>query len=249
MDPLPACHPAGRDCPAAWTVLDLNGLEVGEERWVYEGSLLRGEPPLERHGQGTCPGSTGFNDLFSFVAPRMGTYVIETQGDIGDTILWARTECGISGAAAELACNDDGPRGWFSQVCESGAPSTDLRFRRQFWSRQSRPYTPRLDGTNKLQEPEIFLSQRRVSQRMIPGTQHHPEDQCDPRPTDWNNLGFCTLCHGLSDLGGRRCVGLIHRGFELGVGRAVGERRIDRTRQEQSHPNVVTGQLELQRFT
>ena len=112
----------GEACPGAWTVTDLTPRQVAEGRWFYEGTLLRGQPPLERHGRGTCPSGTGLNDLFTFVAPEAGTYVFETAGQRGDTVMWVRTACGISGAAAELGCSDDEPGlGRFSRV------SGDLR--------------------------------------------------------------------------------------------------------------------------
>ena len=45
--------------------------------------------------------------MFSFTAPQRALYRFETGGERGDTILWARRQCGVGGAQVEFACNDD----------------------------------------------------------------------------------------------------------------------------------------------
>ncbi len=117
FDPGPACHPSGQNCPEDWTVIDLaEHLDAGGV-WRYAGNLLRDDPPLERHNVGSCAGATGFNDLFVFSPENGGRYRFQTEGMMGDTILWVRSDCGVDGAAAELGCNDDGDGlGRFSRV-------------------------------------------------------------------------------------------------------------------------------------
>lgn len=117
FDPGPACHPSGQNCPADWTVIDLADHAQGNANWRYQGNLLRNDPPLEEHNRGSCAGATGFNDLFSFSPPDAGRYRFQTEGMLGDTILWVRSDCGVDGVAAEIGCNDDGPGlGRFSRV-------------------------------------------------------------------------------------------------------------------------------------
>ncbi len=143
IEPNPACHPMGERCPAEWAVWDLNVHRTAGGDWVYEGTLLRGQPPLEEHGRGTCPGATGRNDLFSFVAPVEGVYVFETSGQSGDTIMWIRSACGIIGAASELGCNDDEPGiGRFSRLTlELQAEQTVYVFIDSFGVDERREYT------------------------------------------------------------------------------------------------------------
>ena len=143
VDPNPACHPMGVACPGEWTVIDLNASQVAGGHWAYDGSLLRGNPPLEQHGRGTCPGATGRNDLFRFVAPEARPYTFETSGEIGDTIMWIRRACGIIGPAAELGCNDDTPGlGRFSQlVADLDAGQTVYVFVDSFGANERGPYS------------------------------------------------------------------------------------------------------------
>ncbi len=102
------CTEVQTNCPADWTVTNLNEGVGAEGPWVHANDLGREAPPLETHGGGTCSGSeTGDNDAFSFTAPAAGTYVFQTSGEEGDTIMFLRSACGREEPEFELACNDD----------------------------------------------------------------------------------------------------------------------------------------------
>ena len=101
------CHPFTYECPDIWTPIELHEF-ILNGGWLYDGDLGRDDPPLVFHGLPICaPTATGENDLFRFVAPEAGRYRFETFGNDVDTILWARSACGIREQAYELACNDD----------------------------------------------------------------------------------------------------------------------------------------------
>lgn len=52
---------------------------------------------------GTCGGSTGNEDQYTFMAPEPGVYTFDTLGSSFDTVLYILDACG----GTELACNDD----------------------------------------------------------------------------------------------------------------------------------------------
>ena len=104
-DPEPTCQVPTPACPDEWTVTDLNALQAGDV-WTADGDTT-GEISLT---QGTCGGGSGQN-IYSFVAPAAGTYLISTSSvdENADTVLYVRDFCGLDAPTAELSCNDDDP--------------------------------------------------------------------------------------------------------------------------------------------
>ena len=106
-DPSLTCHPFTTECPDPWTPIPLHEFILGEQ-WLYDGDLSRDDPALVYHGKPLCaPAATGQNDVFQFIAPADGRYRFETLGGDVDTVIWARSACGIRLREFEIACNDD----------------------------------------------------------------------------------------------------------------------------------------------
>src|SRR5262249_45116511 len=69
---------------------------------------------LPNNSGGSCGGNSAPEASFAYVAPRTGTYIIDTMGSSFDTLLYVRSS---QAGGAELACNDDAIRGaTYSQV-------------------------------------------------------------------------------------------------------------------------------------
>lgn len=105
----PVCAEAVAECPADWTVTNLNDHAV-DAGWSVAGDLSL----AEEHGAfGTCGFfglGTGANDVYAFTAPAAGLYGFENASeDARDLTMWARSLCGVDVPAAEVACNDDNP--------------------------------------------------------------------------------------------------------------------------------------------
>jgi hypothetical protein len=99
---IPRCGEVVNECPAEWTVIELAD-HAADGMWVYEGDSTESE----NHGAGTCGGG-GPSDVLAFVAPAAGAYNAVIDAPAGDTLMYARTACGVGGLADyELACNDD----------------------------------------------------------------------------------------------------------------------------------------------
>lgn len=60
----------------------------------------------------TCGGENAPDVAFEWTAPSAGTWTFDTYGSDFDTVLYALTSCG----GEELACNDDGPEGFQSEL-------------------------------------------------------------------------------------------------------------------------------------
>jgi hypothetical protein len=138
--------PVQAECPADWTITDLNQNQSADG-WSVDGDLTR--DGLEDHGPGaagTC-GGTGANDVYSFTAPAAGSYTFETTGGAGgDTVLFVRSLCGVPGGGGELACNDDkrggGDDGFYSRVTtQLEADQTVYVFVDTFGPHGRSPYT------------------------------------------------------------------------------------------------------------
>jgi len=103
-------------CPAEWPVTPINVAGDGS-------AMVNGDNSNSMGGyrEASCSGSSGLaTDIYSFVAPFEGTYVVSTAGEdldpedniAPDTILYARALCNFDGgglAGLDLACNDDIP--------------------------------------------------------------------------------------------------------------------------------------------
>ena len=95
-----SCGDAVLSCPGDWPQIDLNAAGLR-----YEGDTSMS---ANLGGVGTCGGG-GNQDLLVYEAPAAGTYTftIVDAPEGSDTLLFARTHCGVQGAEFELACNDD----------------------------------------------------------------------------------------------------------------------------------------------
>ncbi|MCA9546602.1 MAG: hypothetical protein KC613_19490, partial [Myxococcales bacterium] len=100
----PVCGAAVAECPADWTVINLNDHADGNG-FLYAGDSSEA---VNRVGTGTCGGG-GPQDVLSFTAPRAGTWQFVTAGEAmdADTLLIARTHCAMPQDEFEAACNDD----------------------------------------------------------------------------------------------------------------------------------------------
>ena len=87
----PACRPGGTVCEDALTA------EVGTQL----GDVGTGRSRMS----GTCGGSGGPEQAWSFTARRAGAYCVDTFGSGFDTVLYARNTCETS--SSQIACDDD----------------------------------------------------------------------------------------------------------------------------------------------
>ena len=100
-------------CPDFWAVADLTAAVVGAE-WRTAGSLA----DAVNRTTASCA-SMSAQDIFTFTAPRAGTYRFRTESDEAgaDTSLFLRSFCRYNDYGAELACNDDvSPQNFLSDV-------------------------------------------------------------------------------------------------------------------------------------
>jgi hypothetical protein len=95
------CGVAVTECPAAWPVVDLNANAVGGGYSITGGNAGSG-----LWFRGGC-NAASLGTVHSFVAPRAGTYTFATERITGNTVLLVRSHCGVHGAQAEIACDDD----------------------------------------------------------------------------------------------------------------------------------------------
>lgn len=167
------CAPAGTECPDGFgvgvmLVEQVDGVATGSQVAVGDtsASLLRTE--------GTCGGGVGAR-VYRFIAPRQGRFHFETgpqdDGSLSpealellraqmDTVLFARSHCGLRDVRAELDCNDDldgAPTSGMNIDLEAGEeiyvfvdgyrqPGTDEGWRGAFELRATPVSPPVLDG-------------------------------------------------------------------------------------------------------
>jgi hypothetical protein len=99
-------------CPAEWPVTPI---AIGQDG----SAMVNGDNSDSMGGyrEGSCGVTGAATEIYSFVAPSAGTYVVSTEAEDldpeddanPDTVLFARTLCNFDGGAAgqDLACNDD----------------------------------------------------------------------------------------------------------------------------------------------
>ena len=104
------CGEPPTTCPEAWGEIPSVNDHGESPEWRYNGS----NEGAEDFSRGSCGGGAG-QEVLVFTAPETGAYSFITDGaDGADTVLSARSHCGLSGVEypdLELACNDDLGRG------------------------------------------------------------------------------------------------------------------------------------------
>lgn len=101
----PLCAEPTTECGEGWPVVELSEHIRSDGQAVYAGTTVGA---ASFGGGGSCGGGSGPQVLHRFVAPEAGEYWAETGGTEADTLLIARTHCGIPYQTAyELGCNDD----------------------------------------------------------------------------------------------------------------------------------------------
>lgn len=104
-----ACRPVMAECPPAFGPA-AEFAPDGEGPWLYEGDLAEAQPV----GVGARCGGGGPTSILRFMAPTTGTFAarivaaeLPAGEDRADTVLYARSHCGIPHRAYDLACNND----------------------------------------------------------------------------------------------------------------------------------------------
>ena len=107
------CQELPTMCPAEWDVIDLNAHEVDGEgvQWSYAGNT-EGAPDFGDAGVSSCGSGSAHQQVASLTTMAGGVLTCElTTGNDEDTLMFARSHCGVIGSDAELACNDDADAG------------------------------------------------------------------------------------------------------------------------------------------
>ncbi len=123
------CQDAARECPADWAVVNVNMHPAEGGGWAYAGSTVDA-PSLDQTG--SCGGVADHQNVLSINTANAGRVSCEIDANDEDTVMYVRSHCGISVAAAELTCNDDaldGDLGFQSRVhFDSDAGQTSYIF-------------------------------------------------------------------------------------------------------------------------